>query len=139
MPCAAVLVVGVLAPGCGGDDDEVLTKAEFIQKVNAICEEGDQELQEASSEAFQTAGGPTSEEIAQYANETAIPSIEDQIDEIRALEGPAADQEQINSFLDSAQADLDQVRQDPNFLFSGAFENSSRLAAGYGIRECARE
>ena len=55
---ALVFALGLLAAGCGGDDDdadpagssEPLTKAEFIDQADTICSEANAETQEEVSE-----------------------------------------------------------------------------------------
>ena len=72
---AGLLATGLIAAGCGGDDDddggdggEALTKEEFLTEGNAICEEGNAELQQASTELQ---GGPGSPGLDAFITDTA--------------------------------------------------------------------
>lgn len=133
----ALLVTGLFAAGCGGDDDE-LTKAEFVQQANAICKKGDAQINAAAEKAFSESQRPSNAQVEEFATDTAIPSIQGQVDDIGELEPPAEDEEQITAFLDSAQEELDKSKEDTAYLISDAsFKETNRLGAAYGLDECA--
>jgi hypothetical protein len=151
---------GVIAAGCGGDDaddgttaattgptgttgaagGEPLAKEAFINEADAICAKGDHEIDRQAAKAFGTEE-PTEQEIEQFGTDTVAPNIQRQIDDIRALTPPEADEEEVAQILDAAQNGIDEIEQDPSLLnqgsdAGGAFAEANRLAGSYGMDDC---
>jgi hypothetical protein len=158
---AAVLAAGLIAAGCGGDDDEdttaattteagatgatgaaggePLSKSEFVEQADRICRQGDQEIQQAAQELGP--GRPSDQEVEQFATETVVPNIQEQIDGIRQLTPPKGDEEEVNAIVDAAQEGVDMLEADPSLLLQGpdaggAFAEANRLAQQYGLEAC---
>ena len=135
--CLALAALGLVAVGCGGGDDE-LTKAEFVQQANGICAKGDKQINAEAEKVFSESQRPSNAEIEKFAAETAIPNIQGQVDDIRELDPPSEDEDEINAFLDAAQADLDKSKEDTAFLVSDAsFAKANKLGHAYGVNKCA--
>lgn len=141
--CVALFAIGVA--GCGSSDDTssttataaALSKTEFLAQGNQICADGNKADNAASKAAF-SGGKPSEEELSTYVTDSLVPSIQSQIDAIRALGIPTGDEDQVNAFLDSAQANLDTVKADPTVITSGdTFAETRKLGAEYGLTECA--
>lgn len=150
----AVLAAGALfAAGCGDDDDSTttdsgatgasgapLSETAFVDQANAICRAGSKELDQAAQALF---GGqqPTDAQIEQYATETLVPSIQGQIDAIRALTLPEDISDQTTTFLDDSESALDEIEADPSLLAvsddAGPFAESNAQAETLGLTECA--
>lgn len=134
---AMLLVVGLLAAGCGGassDSTATLTKSQFLAQANAICSKGNRQL--ASAE--KTLGTQASQsQLETYVTHEWAPAVQDQIDGIEALDAPSADQDTISNMLEIAQQDLDKVKSDPTSLNNESFTNFAKLAHPYGLTECA--
>ena len=144
---AGALAFGLIAAGCGGNDDEssstgtessttALTKAEFLQKGNAICKAGNQEINQAFN---QIQGNPTQAQAEQIVTDSIVPSVQGQIDDIRALGAPAGDEDQVNQILDDAQAANDKTKADPSLAIqenSDPFAKANQEATAYGLTEC---
>jgi len=154
--CAAFAVA---IAGCGGGDDSSsttastgvsgatgasgapLTKEQFIAQADAICKKGNDTIDQAAGQVF---GGqqPSAAQIEQFANDTAIPAIQQEIDGISALTPPAGDEDQIQAILDAVNSGLDQVRQDPQSLATsdnaGPFAEADQLANDYGLKVCGK-
>jgi hypothetical protein len=150
-----IAALGALAiAGCGDDDDTssttgasgasgitgtALTQDQWVQQADAICAAGDKETDAAAEELF---GGqqPTQAEIEQYATDVLIPSIQGQIDAIRALTPPEEIADDVTTFLDDADAALDEVRDDPSLIAAsdnaGPFEEVNQEAKALGLQEC---
>ena len=149
--------LALVAAGCGGDDDETTTKSEtgasgatgatgqsgssagvlpadFIAEADAICEEEGAEVEEAASELIE----PTAKEQAEFVESTVIPSIQSQIDALGRLEEPAEGADELEAFLDDAQAALDELAADPESFIAGddPFEDVNDQAAKLGFEEC---
>ena len=134
-----LLLVGVA--GCGGDDDisstTALTKQEFLDQGNAICEAGNKATEAESEEVFSD-GQPTDDEFEQFATDVLVPSIQGQIDDIRALGTPEGDDGEVSEILDSAESDLDDLKSDPSIIASGdPFAETNQALESYGLTVCA--
>jgi hypothetical protein len=156
IPFAILAALGaIFVAGCGGDDDTSsttgtsgasgvsgapLTEDEFVAQGNAICAAGDKEVNAALEDAF-NGQKPTPAEVEQAANDTIIPSIQGQIDAIRALTPPEDIADDVTTFLDDAEAALDQVRDDPQVLLgndnAGPFADVNDEADALGLTKCA--
>lgn len=140
MLVAAALATGLIAAGCGGGDDDSssdLTKAEFITKADAICAQGNKEIQQAFEALGQ--GKPSQAQLDQIATDTLLPSVEKQVSQIRDLGIPKGEEDQVNAILDSAQSGIDKGKADPSSLVSDQndpFKEANQLAKQYGMTEC---
>jgi TRAP-type uncharacterized transport system substrate-binding protein len=154
--CAA-FALGVV--GCGGDDDSStttiaagvsgatgvtgapLTKEEFIKQADAICKTGNDTVDQAAEQVF---GGqqPTPEQVEQVANDTVIPAIQQEHDDIAALTPPAGDEDEVQAILDALSSALDAVKADPQVLVAsdnaGPFAEANQLAQDYGLKVCGQ-
>ncbi|MGZ5326344.1 MAG: hypothetical protein ACXWEL_06905 [Solirubrobacterales bacterium] len=139
---AGVLAIALIAVGCGGGSDNTsstsdLTKAEFIAKANAICAQGNKEIQQAFEALGQ--GKPSQAQLDQIATDTLLPSVEKQVSQIRDLGIPKGEEDQVNAILDSAQSGIDKGKADPSSLVSDQndpFKEANQLAKQYGMTEC---
>ena len=140
---------GLLLGGCGGGDDDGevpagdVTKRQYIAEANRVCEEGDFSISQAAGTYFNKELGlkpneaPSQEQVETFAEEEAIPLIQDQIDALREIEAPEADAGQLTKIYDTAQDDLDAAKEDPAVLTRGQpFEDTNRLAREYGLSAC---
>ncbi len=147
--CAATAVLAVGASGCGGDDDSSsdsttsaaasISKEEFLKQGNEICAEGSKTIDEAAGQTF-TGGRPTDEQITQFVTGTVLPSIESQVDGIRALGIPEGDEDQVNAFLDDADQAVEDAKADPVSVTENStdpFADANQAARDYGLTECA--
>jgi hypothetical protein len=140
--CAAFALV---AAGCGGSDDTsttstaaALSEAEFLTQGNAICAAGNKEIDQAGNDTF-TGGKPTDAQIEQFAA-VLVPSVQGQVDAIRALTPPADLAEPVDTFLSDTEDALAQIKDDPSLLLAsnsnGPFAAISDQANQIGLKEC---
>ena len=141
-----VLTLGLLLSGCGGSDEsdaettetaaEPLSKTEFTTEANAICAEGNAELE---SEVTTMSDEPSDEEIEEFAVDVFVPNLQGQHDDIAALGVPTGDEEDVQAILDSMQVGIDAVDEDPQTLLvsDDPFNEFYDLAEGYGLKDCA--
>ena len=137
---AGVCALAAAAIGCGGDDDEALTKAQFLKQGNAICKKGNKEIDKAAKKTFTSNKRPSTAEITKFAEDTLIPSVEEQISGIRDLNPPSADEDQVDSILDEAESALDKTKADPSIFANeknDPFKKANQDAKAYGLTECA--
>jgi hypothetical protein len=145
----ALVLVGLLA-GCGGGSDNgestaALTKAEFLKQGNAVCREGNEEIQ-ADFEEFAKEKGlsehqePPKAVLVEGAESFLIPAIDKQIEGLRALGAPKGDEGEVDQLLTAAEKALEEGEADPASLTSegpGPFAEVNREAAAYGLTACA--
>lgn len=143
---AALLGLASVGAACGDDDDdgggEALSEAEFLEQGNAICAAGSEELDEAFEGAFEST--PTAEGVKEFFDDVVIPNIRDQIDAIRDLGAPDEIDGGVDSFLDGADAKLDELgAMDADELFAlmtsgeDPFAEINEQATNIGLTECA--
>jgi hypothetical protein len=129
------LLAGVAA--CGGD--EPITKEDYVVEVNQICREANEDAILAAGESLPE--NPDADDIRTYWNETARPSIEERIDEIRAVEVPEGDEDVIDSYLAALEdgTDATQEQVDAGRATEGPdlYAEANRIAEEYGLTECA--
>jgi hypothetical protein len=157
VPLFAVLVIGLVAAGCGSSDDSTtgstdggetstasLTKAEFVKQGNAICKVGNEEI-DGEFEKFAEENGlnenkePTEAQFEEAAEEFLLPTITRQVEEIRALGTPEGEGEAIEAFLDNAEAEVEKVEGDPSLLGEDAFNAVNEEARAIGLTVCGEE
>jgi hypothetical protein len=146
---AATLAVGLVAAGCGSSSKSTastatkpaLSKAQFLAQGNAICAQGSRNLAVAQKALEKTVGNhvPTRAQITAYVNAAFAPSIQSQINGVRALGAPSGEQATITRMLDVAQTDLNHVKSNPALLTGNSppFANFAQLAHPYGLTSCA--
>ena len=145
-----VLLVAIAGAGvgaCGGDDDEGsgdrLSEAEFLEQGNAICEAGNERLDAAAEDAFGDAteeDPPTDDAILAFTTETAIPDVENQIDDLAELSPPAELEGDFDAAITEAMATLTKVKDDPSLLAADdgtTFDETNKLLADIGLDACA--
>jgi len=152
---AAAIAALVLLVGCGGgsSDSEVtvqtgtLSKAEFVEKADAICEAARKEFL-AKYSSFVLAhksvisSGDEEKEIAllSEAIDTLLtPNIEGQVEQIGGLGAPSAYAPRAASFLNALQERLDELQANPPELTATTtpFKKAEDAAEKAGMQGCA--
>jgi hypothetical protein len=141
---AAALFVTALLAGCGGggssDGGDVtagdVSKDEYIAQANKICRESDDEFQKATEDL---PDNPSQDEIVATIDDSIVPILRDTLDQLRALEAPQADVDELTGIYDGLQGEIDAVDEDPE-KFAGQsanpFEESSAAFTDYGMDDC---
>ena len=140
-----VLAAGLLAAGCGSSDKSgeksSITKAEFVKKGNAVCAQGNKEIDAAGKKLFGKDPNkrPSKAKLEEFATTVLIPSVEDQVSKIRALGAPKGDEAKVKAILDAADQGIQKGKQDPLSLTnegSDPFAKANKLAKAYGLTVC---
>jgi hypothetical protein len=120
MAMALSLGLGVIAAGCGGDDDSSgdLTRAELTAKATAICTPVTKSVNEALGKVFGSQN-PSPQAFAAAVNSTVLPQFKRQIDELAALDPPSDVADQYSAYIDSARQTADKMAADPSGPFTG--------------------
>jgi hypothetical protein len=144
---AAFVLVALLVAGCGSSSSSSstaaakppLTKAQFLAQGNAICTQGNKNL-EGAEKALGTS--PTEAQFKAFITGPFKSEVQRQITAIRALRAPTADQATVTHIFDLAQSELDHVTSDPAAVRSATvspFKAFSTAAHAYGLTVCASE
>jgi hypothetical protein len=149
-----LLASGLIAAGCGGGDDDnstsaasgstptgPLSKGEYIAKGDQICAQGTLVIGQAGREQFGSSQ-PSRDQAVQFGQDTVVPSLEDTLTKLRALEPPAGDQAKTAAIYDALESGLNKLKDDPNLFVEsdagGAFDQANQLAQAYGFKQCGQ-
>jgi hypothetical protein len=140
---AAGLLAAALLAGCGGGDsstEAAFSKATYVKRANSICRTANHDL-EASAKGVFGSQRPSKEELKAFATSFAVPRMEDELVQLRALPAPSGDEQAVNAIYDAAEQGVTKLKQNPGILIANnpqAFARAKRLARAYGIYVCAR-
>jgi Tfp pilus assembly protein FimV len=139
---AVALLAAGAGAGCGGDDEEPLSKAEYIKQGDAICKKAQAEGEKDVEEMFGDLGAneePSEEQLKTLVDDVLKPNTEGQLEELRDLPAPEGDEETLNGIYDGAEEALEKIEDDPMILLSedDPFEKASQEAEDYGFEECS--
>ncbi|HEV8625569.1 MAG TPA: hypothetical protein VG034_14005 [Acidimicrobiia bacterium] len=132
--------LAVFGSACG--DSEGVSKSEYLAKAKAVCQKGNQTLTDASNATFAKVppGQKLSDpEIEGFVRQTVIPTIRDQVKELRALPPPKGKKGQVEEIYRALDKGLDDLEKSPKKLIDGSnvFAEADSLATKYGISVCA--
>ena len=134
----ALALICTVSAGCGGNDKARLTKVAFLAKGNAICAQGTKRIERVGITFFKNPGRPTSKETIAFAQQVAVPTAQSELDQLRALRPPKADEVTVKTLLDKSQAAVDRVKNDPSLLGRpNGSDEANALARAYGLTACA--
>jgi hypothetical protein len=146
-------VVATAATGCGGDESaggselttSSLSKAEYIEKADAICKETEDRLL-ADYETYirekqgQIQSNLSEAEYAEFARVVVVPNLEREIEEIRALGTPEGDEAQLEEFIRTVEAGLGRAEEEPRLVAAKngeqVFRSGTQIAKAYGYKVC---
>ena len=110
---ASILCLAVAAlAACGGDDEERLTRDEFVEQANDICEKGNGEIEDEAEQRFgDLEENPPADEAEEFLDDVLIPNVEQQLDDLRELEPPENLEDDVEEVLDDADAALEEASE----------------------------
>ena len=142
----AVAMAGLVLVACG-DEDSGPTKAEYIEKADAVCTKVDPTVDAALARAARDRDNP---EVAQTGLKDAIPRERQMLTELRELETPEGDEEAIDRIYAARQTAVDAAEaasSDPDASLAfitregegdKLFNEYLALAGEYGLVFCAQ-
>lgn len=145
---ACLIAAAVLAAGCGEDNDEggfspvvaePLTKVEFLREADRICLGAEAQIEAAADDLLTGRGRPDPDEVERVATGVVIPSLEAEVEAIRALTAPPGDEQRVEAILAATEEGIAEIRANPRDVSGGVPEplrRAQRLAEDYGSREC---
>jgi hypothetical protein len=136
----------LMLPACGGDDGAP-SKADFIEEADAICAEASEKSQQIALAGFENPENPTGAEVLAIF-ERIIPIQRRAVEDVRALEKPEGDADEIDAFLEQSEAALDDAAEisSPREAMAALessdtprdpFYEANRAAKRYGFEDCA--
>lgn len=151
------LALGLVAQGCGSSDGSdsnaasgastqgeqaALTKAEYVKQADKICRDAVAERTEAflaKFRALRSEGKQMTPQVeAKAVEEIFVPTMSTMVDELEALEPPAAQAEELEAIVASYRDSVELAEEDPeNALPPGLFEEPAELARDFGFQWCA--
>jgi len=123
---------------CGGGSS-ALSKDEFLKQGNAICDAGNKTIETAFPD--QTSQ-PDPAAIKKFLDETLIPNITKQVDQLDGLKPPKELESTVDKLLSDARAALTKMKQqaatDPQAaLEDDPFVDVNKQADAIGLSTCA--
>ena len=142
--------VALAIAGCGGGDDSTsastaaaLTADQWATQADQICTQGDQDQRAAVSQFSPSRdSGPMTSRRAPSSS-SLRPRWCSRASRTRSTRSrrsaiPEDASDQVQQFLDQAQADLDKLKADPTQIIDeSAFDDTEKLARGLGLQDCA--
>jgi hypothetical protein len=119
-----------------------LSKTEFIEKADAICTREKSKGLNAMGAYVKENQGATSlgkaELIGEAIQKVFLPSVQSQVDQIRALGAPAGEEQEVEAILVSLEEAVEGASQGTpsSARFAQSFANSGALAREYGLTAC---
>lgn len=142
---ALIVLSGVIAAvaGCGGSGDSStvttssLSKAAYVKKANALCEEARQEALAYRLPSGQEEEGPKA--VTLTVHQGILPPIQRAMGEVRELGAPKGDEPKVEAILVGNEKAVEKA-EGMKFTSLGDMEevflSTAEKARGYGIKNC---
>jgi hypothetical protein len=148
------LLVAGLAAGCGGDDGKGgagattgagtgLTKAQFIERGDAICAAADKRIEAAGAKLRQSSkkdGTLPVTQVVRFLTRTTMPTYDRMLISLRNLAAPKADEQKVDAFVASVAGAIDAVKANPRKYAkrttADPFDDANERAKAYGFKVC---
>lgn len=138
MFAAAACGVALAAAGCGGGEDEELTRTEFIAEADAICTAADTQLADQFQQEFPRPPRPPM--AVEFARDFSVANLQDQHDQIAALPVPVGEEAAVEELLDDLQDGIDSIEKDPRVVLQPgggkALAEAMATARDFGLEVC---
>jgi hypothetical protein len=147
---AGALAIALIVAGCGSSSDDStasITKAEFIEKSDAACTRGNEQI-ESEFQSYAKKNGigekkePTEAQSTELSETILLPAVQQEVEEIRALGAPSGEEDEVNAILDAVEEGIEKGEEDPGSLVTenpAAFAKANKLAGEYGLKVCGKE
>ncbi len=132
----AALALTFVMAGCGGDSG--LTTEEFRTQADKICAD----FEDKSNDLFAGISATSSEADLVEAFKKVADLLDDQSDQIGALEAPDSITEDVDAMLDSVRAGADKIREDGLELIKSGenpLEDATKKAKDLGLKNCGSD
>jgi hypothetical protein len=150
---AALLIGGLAASGCGGDDKTTsttpapggaeLTKAQYIAAADKVCKQTTDKIAVAATKLRESAkktGTVPVPQVTRFLTQTSLPAYEDMLAELRTLTPPKQDEKTIDGLIAALAGAIDTAKADPaKYSRNGSpdpFDDANSRAIDYGMKVC---
>jgi hypothetical protein len=138
----AAACLTVSASACGGGGSKGIPKTDYLARAKTVCDQGSKVLTAASNYVVSklAPGQKLSEaEIDDFVRKTVIPTIRDQVKQLRAIPPPKGEKAHVEEIYKALDKGLDVLQENPKKLSDGSnvFGDADTLAKKYGITVCA--
>jgi type IV secretory pathway TrbL component len=136
---AGTIVTGAAGSAFAGP----LSSREFKRQANAICADGNQQIEAAAEQIFAGLSEnqqPSAEQLTAFAA-VAIPNIKQQVESVAALEEPKSLQAKVRKLIRTARAAVAKIEANPSLLANeeDPFAATDKQLKKLGLRECASD
>ena len=137
---AVALITGIVS--CGrGDDEESLTKAQFVKRATLICNEGEREREEvltAETQKFEEGEAQVTPQLQEQVILKILTKYEAMTEKLADLSPPEGDEKQVEAIVTAMEEGTEKVKANPQSAVgtSSAFKQASEKLADYGLKTC---
>jgi hypothetical protein len=140
---AAVAVVAALVAGCGGsDEEESLTKAEFVKRGSKICAKEGKKMGDgltAYGKKHDLSEPASKADTAELMETLILPGFESELEGLQELPAPEGDESEVEAMLTKFEKGLEDGGGDPTQLFASKdseFLQATEAMGEYGLEGC---
>jgi hypothetical protein len=138
-----VIVLTALISGCGSGGDTstaALTKSQFLQQGNAICEKGEVErLQAMEGEyASLSSGGLSEAEVQEKLLTVSLVAYDKTVSRLSELEAPEGEEKNVEELIQAMEGASQAASAHPREALQGGvtFRKANKLLNDYGLDKC---
>jgi hypothetical protein len=128
------------AENTGADTSEstgIVSKEEFIDQANSLCAKRSAEVKVKGRRTFKKVfSEPEAVAAKKMANQVIIPTFEGELRDLKTLNIPAGDDEQISAIYGAIEAMVGELKADPTVQGFYPYTKAEKLAAEYGLTAC---
>jgi hypothetical protein len=140
---ASLALAGTIVAGTAAAAfTDSLSSGEFKKQANAICAEGNQQIDTAAEQVFAGLSEnqePSPEQVAAFAT-VAVPNVKQQVEDVAALQPPKSLKAKVKKLVKTARAAVAKVEANPSLLAdekNDPFAATNKQAKKLGLKECA--
>lgn len=137
-----VVALGVAACGSSGGDQAAPTptKAAYVKDGNQICSSATKALQ-AKAKAAGLENTQSTSKIVAYVKGAFLPSVHQQLADLRALGYPAGDKAKLEKLYTATETLLAKIDKDPKAFISDSdpFATIDKGLDAYGLTKCGTQ
>lgn len=142
---AGVVALAVFVGGCGGggDEEETLTKAQYVKQGSKICAKEGEKMGDdltAYGKKHDLSNSKVSEEETAKVMEAVIfPGFEAEIEGLQELPPPEGEEEKVEAMVADFESGLEKGAEDPANFFANEnseFGKATDALEKYGVKGC---
>jgi hypothetical protein len=133
-----MLVVGLLAAGCGGGGNpQPLSAAAFTKQANQICARAEAKIEGEARTISKELSESPEEEPGGYVSHFLVPWMGTAMSELSDLGLPEKDAKQAEEMIAVYESTLAKIEAEPKLAFSNdPFAAANKMATELGLTDC---